>query len=370
MKIVYLADINIDITTGVLNKMNTQINYWVDMGHEVHMACLAPFRVDRANTKLTPKVAGICIPANRMIPGFIKGRVYHILGKIFGLREIREYLEAIKPDVIYMREMIGFPGLNRLLGAYKVVLECNTLLKDELALFSYQARKLYALYQEKLYNTIGGFVGVTNEIRDQFKAYGKPVCTISNGINSDNFSAIRQSRAGIARSDRANVILVGSPHQDWHGADKFYLMAEHIPEADFHLIGIEAPGEPRTNFFIHGYLDKEALTECYRMADIGVGTLALHRKNMEEACPLKVREYAALGLPMIIAYYDPDFHGQDFVLQLDNKEDCILPRIEDIRAFIQKWKHQKIEPEVIDPLISVAVKERDRLSFMKQVSGK
>ncbi|WP_118973729.1 glycosyltransferase family 4 protein [Taibaiella koreensis] len=370
MKIVYVADINIDITSGVLNKMNTQINYWVEMGHEVHVACLAPFRINKTDIKLTPKVAGICIPVSGIIPRFVKGQVYNILNKIVGLREIKQYLETLQPDLIYMREMVGFPGLNKLLSAYTVVLESNTLLKDELKLYSYKARKLYALYQEKLYSTIDGFIGVTNEIRDQFKAYGKPVCTISNGINTDNFAAVRERRSGTGHQERANIILVGSPHQDWHGADKFYLMAEQMPEADFHLVGIEAPGVERANFFVHGYLDKDALMALYHKADIGVGTLALHRKNMEEACPLKVREYAALGLPMIIAYYDADFQGQDFVLQLENKEDCILPRIEDIRTFVQKWKHQKISPDVIAPLVSVTIKERDRLSFMTQVSNK
>jgi len=39
-------------------------------------------------------------------------------------------------------------------------------------------------------------------------------------------------------------------------------------------------------------------------ADVGVGALALERKNMREAQPIKTRHYLGSGLPVIIGYQD------------------------------------------------------------------
>ena len=37
---------------------------------------------------------------------------------------------------------------------------------------------------------------------------------------------------------------------------------------------------------------------------LGIGTLSLHRKKMQEACPLKVRDYWRVGLPSLLGYTD------------------------------------------------------------------
>ena len=72
-------------------------------------------------------------------------------------------------------------------------------------------------------------------------------------------------------------------------------------------------------------------------ADIGVGTLALHRKNMQEASPLKIAEYVFWGLPVITAYNDVNLKGLDFNLELDNKEDNIhSSSLAKISAFVAK----------------------------------
>ena len=41
-------------------------------------------------------------------------------------------------------------------------------------------------------------------------------------------------------------------------------------------------------------------------AHLAVSTLALHRKQMRQACALKTREYVARGLPFVIGHEDPD----------------------------------------------------------------
>ena len=69
-------------------------------------------------------------------------------------------------------------------------------------------------------------------------------------------------------------------------------------------------------------------------ADVAIGTLSLHTKQMEEACPLKVREYLAWGLPVIIGYKDTEFPAPDtaFLLQLPNNPTNVHDHLDQIDA--------------------------------------
>lgn len=61
------------------------------------------------------------------------------------------------------------------------------------------------------------------------------------------------------------------------------------------------------------------LDQCFERADIGLGTLAFFRLNMDFASSLKSREYAARGLPFVLASTDPDFDPlPDFVFRAPN----------------------------------------------------
>ena len=57
------------------------------------------------------------------------------------------------------------------------------------------------------------------------------------------------------------------------------------------------------------FLDHQTHEDLDRLAetcDIGIGSLALFRNQMQEACTLKVREYWARGLPFVLGYDDSD----------------------------------------------------------------
>ncbi|MFN3692462.1 MAG: hypothetical protein ACK4R7_06185, partial [Fervidobacterium sp.] len=75
---------------------------------------------------------------------------------------------------------------------------------------------------------------------------------------------------------------------------------------------------------VYGMLFLDKYTPIMQQADIGISTLAPYRKKMNEASPFKVREYSALGLPVIIGYKDTDLpDGAPFILQIPNTEDNI-----------------------------------------------
>lgn len=360
MRIAYLADIDISEQSGVLFKHLMQTQRWKDEGHVVKLFCV-PCKDNISATEL-PIDYGIFY--TRSIH-YIKGPVGIVLNKIFAVREIIQALQAFNADIVYLRGTTWYPGLERILRRFPTVIEFNTLLEDEIKLtFSKKMRQMHYFGKDKLYRNMKGLVGVTDEISEHYAVkYKKPSITIANG-----FDTLSVERRGAKRgSERPQVVFVGTPGYLWHGVDKFLLMAKLIPQADFHLVGPVLEDTGPENFFQHGYLSKQQLADLYPNMDIGVGSLALHRNNLNEACPLKVREYAAYGLPLILAYTDTDLSGQSFTLQIANNEDNVTEGIEAIKHFIFKFKGQKVATDKVKPLIDYSFKERKRLEFFKSM---
>jgi hypothetical protein len=72
---------------------------------------------------------------------------------------------------------------------------------------------------------------------------------------------------------------------------------------------------------IHGVLYGSDLDKVLADCHLAIGSLALHRNGLREACMLKVREYTARGLPFVIAYDDPDLPaGLPWVLKIPADE--------------------------------------------------
>lgn len=363
MRILYLTEVDIYDQSSLMHKMNAQIDLWNQFGHEVHVLTLNGSGL-KNNVKLTSSAKSYKQPIFKYLPKIKNKSIYRLLNKILSIKVAAKEIMQINPDIIYLREIVAFPGIDKLLTNHKVVLEANTLLKEELKNKNYAARKFYDLFQKLIYNNVDGFIGVTNEISAQFARYMKPSITVTNGIKLD---ALKRSEK--IPSSSINIIFVGSPGLPWHGVDKYKKMALLFPNINFHLVGPVIEGVNIPNLICHGYLEHDKLYELYTKMDIGIGSLALHRNKMEEACPLKVREYGYHGLPIIIAYFDTDFSGQEFVLELPNTELCIEDSFKRIEDFIMFWRNTRIDIEKIRPLISLEIKERDRIHFFHKISS-
>jgi hypothetical protein len=156
----------------------------------------------------------------------------------------------------------------------------------------------------------------------------------------------------------------------WHGLDKILRMAALFPRWSFDLVGTNAAeiqsGVP-SNVKVWGHLACPEYLPLMANADCAIGTLALHRNGINEASPLKTREYLALGLPVIIGYKDTDFpQGAEFLLELPNTEDNVLAYHGRIRSFVESWRGRRVSREYIRHL-DLDEKERERLHFFRQV---
>ena len=225
-------------------------------------------------------------------------------------------------------------------------------LKSFLRYIAYRFLRYFVLSQ------VNGIVGVTNEIinHDSNKLYNKPSICIPNSIDIDEYKIIKTNK----NKSKISLFFIGTPNQTWHGVDRIIKISKALPEFDFHIVGTE--GKTEKNLFWHGYLEKEEYIEIIKKCHVCIGSLALDRINIKEACPLKVREYIAYGFPIIIGYDDTSFlnhHLPDWILKIDKNFD-----IKTIKDFIND-NHDKILDEKDFSKISTDVLERERIMFLE-----
>jgi glycosyltransferase involved in cell wall biosynthesis len=216
------------------------------------------------------------------------------------------------------------------------------------------------------FRQVAGIVSVSNEICREFSGQGYPDKrqVIANGIDLENYEGLPSSDSG-----PPELVFIGHD-QPWNGITKILKLATIKPNWRFHIIGdIEECRDKPDNVQFHGYMEQQEYVHLFRRADVGIGTLALYEKNMTEASPLKVREYLAYGLPVIVAYDDSDFlDNPPFLLQLPNSEDNIEAEVERIEEFLQEWDGQRVPRQAVEH-INTQQKEAKRLDFFREVIG-
>jgi glycosyltransferase involved in cell wall biosynthesis len=256
--------------------------------------------------------------------------------------------------------------VRRLAKQYPMVAEINS---DDVAELRVISRPLYwynRLTRDRWLRLVRGMVFVTAELakRPHFTGYNKPFKVISNGIDLSSYKPLPPPN-----NVRPRLVFMGS-NAPWQGIDKVLWLAHRFPEWQFDLIGInpnEFLGNELPNVKAYGFLSSAAYESILAEADVAIGTLALHRNDMEEACTLKVREYLSCGIPTIIGYKDTDFPKTvPFVLQLPNTSTNVQDDVQKIEWFVNTWKGHRVPREAVLHL-DVAMKEQERLQFFAQV---
>lgn len=360
MRIAYIIEPNFTIETGVIQKIKQQVTFWANEGHTVLILSLnvrSKTGVIQENGKNSFKIRLITHEFSKRTHGFF-GNYFN---KVLSVNHLRKELLMFNPDIIYYRQGIWFPGLPGILKSSPTIIELNTFDLDEMGIQKKIRRSVYKYGRQKLLDSANGFIAVTTEIERKYKSQNKPIIAISNGID---IAIIPETQP--KQSSRAQIIFVGTPGYPWNGFDKVVVMAKSLPAFDFHIIGPEIP-DKLPNLKSYGYLSRQDLVTVYKQVDIGIGTLALHRKKLEEASPLKVREYLAYGLPTIIGYHDTDLHEMEFILNIGNYEDNVEKNIEKIKYFILRWKGKRVKKEQLEDLIGLKAKEHERLKFFEDI---
>lgn len=353
MRIAYVAHWNVSHENGVAKKMADQVRFWRSVGHQAELFVLSPGStvwdgLNDLDVRLTED----------------KGYVQRLL------RTMKQLVDAVmkwNPDVVYLRFDTYYPAIERLLRRIPTVLEINTDDINEYRMEMSRPKYLYhRLLRGRVLSNATGMVFVTRELAAKFRSFQKPMAVIGNSIDLSNYPHLPAPENSVPR-----LVFIGTPGQTWHGIDKIAVLAKRFPTWHFDLIGVDTGLETLPNVQLHGLLGRSQYTQLIAQADAAIGTLALHRKGMGEACPLKVREYLAHGIPVIIGCEDTDFpEAVPFLLRLENSERNIIDESGAIEAFVSTWQGRRVMREVIHRL-DVQVKEQERLDFFARiVSGR
>jgi len=343
--------------SGVGKKIQSQVAAWNALGHESRLFMHTSRR----------ELQSDLIEADYFfysISGMLKTEV----NRIIAMQKMISAIRAYRPDVIYLRYGIYVYPAHLLMSIAPVVEEINT---NDLTQHEGLGR-IYSMYNRLtrgiFLRNVRGLVAVSRElaVTPAFAGYRKPTCVIANGIDLNSFPQLPAPANYIPR-----LAFIGSPGYPWHGVDKLVTLARLIPDIELDIIGYsELPSfEPLPeNITLHGYLALQEYQNVLASADAAISTLALHRKQMEEASPLKSRECLAFGLPLVLAYIDTDLDGLgcDFLLNIPNREDNIQTHARQIRGFAYRMRGVRVTHDQIFNL-DQAGKELDRMIFLSHL---
>ena len=272
-------------------------------------------------------------------------------------------LGDIDPDVLYLRYDLVPPTGWRLAAEQRTVVELNSDDRSEWRLRSRAGALYNAVNHRRLLRAAVGVVAVSHELLED----ARHTLVLGNGADASALSVL-----AAPRNERPVVVFVGSPRQPWQGADKIVELAQHLSGVDFELVG---PGphdvaEAPVNLTAHGKLSRIDLAPLLARADLALGTLALHRKRMTEASPLKVREALLSGIPTVIAYDDTDLRGIDswWLLRLPNVESNVRESWARIAAFIEQARGRRVPRVEVESRLDARAKESRRLAFFHEVA--
>lgn len=359
VKIAYVLTHKFSKSDGVTRKIIQQVSTWRNLGHEAEVFCLVKEKTDT---------------------GFrINQYVMHgnaLLGRLRRSDQMIADMRAYKPDIVYVRYDLWSATLGAILQSFKTVVEINTddvleyllLLRSQRSISSLSKVALNMVTRGRILRNARGLVCVTHELaeRKRFSKFFQSVAVVPNSINLDEFKTIKTTDND---SGNVNLCFIGSPGFSWHGLDILENLAALLKDCTFHVIG-EQKANSMNNVIYYGYLNKGESEEIIKNCHFGIGTLALFRRGLKEACPIKVREYIAYGLPIIIGYDDTAFArtgNPEWVFQVvisDNK----VVNVEELRGFIAKYKSYLVSDVDKKKYVDIVQAEKARTNFFAGIS--
>jgi glycosyltransferase involved in cell wall biosynthesis len=340
---------------GISKKIAMQLSAWAQSGPEVRYFALTA--------------------TGEVWPGLTTARTEvwargHPLLRAVRSRVLCTRIRQWRPDVIYFRFAHHSPGLPRLFREIPTIAEINS---DDLAEYRNTlpvAKQLYhRITRPRVLAPVAGFVTVTRELAARFAPFGRPVIAIGNSVALTDFPPLPPPAADLRR-----LAFLGTAGAPWHGLERLAEIAVLLPQWSIEVIGVTAetwrqlaPVLPPANVHLHGPLPRSAYEPLLAGATAAIGSLALFKNGMEEACSIKVREYLALGLPVIGGYEDTDIpSGSDYFLRLPNNAASLASWRERIASFVEHWRTRRVPRSAIAHL-DVSVKEPQRLAFMQKI---
>ena len=347
MKVLFVMKYPLNREYSIIQKLNGEMNAVRKLGNEVKFITFDDDYLYLEDGQTKEKIKSTTFGRSAFY--------YHTL--VF--RDI--YAAAIKAmrkekyDLIYFRySPIDFMGNKMMRIASKeskLVVEIPTFPPSQEKQKSF-LRRLYMSFSEKLWKKSARYVSLFTGIGKNADSYlGVPFLNIVNGIDVD-LIPLRHPK-----KDKKIHLLAVASMANWHGYDRIIRgLANWVDpkskDYTIDLVGGEGDGslgewkklakecgiEEQVKF--HGIKTGDALTDLFETANIGLGSLGLYRNGINSASILKVREYAARGLPFIYANDDPHLPKEAmWCLKLSNDDSPIDMKVVD--SFWESLSEQK-----------------------------
>lgn len=316
---------------GVLNKLSHQTRALGNaLGRNGTVDCLVVIRQEAVG-KVPADPLLTLFPISAPGPALIQEALLPFLVWPRLKNHLKQY------DAIVTRWPIPTPLFLKAVQSYKIFTEHHSKELEEIDLAGgikpFVRRIWEKRYGPRILRAAQGIIGVTDEIRRyELERAGvkRPSLVLPNGILVVD---IPSKRPAIFDGKTLDLAFVSSQFSPWHGLDRLLeglrLWQGQSPRLTLHLIGRLTPAQKAAiqrmglaeMVRIHGVLYGNDLDEVLSSCHLAIGSLALHRNGLKQACVLKVREYTARGLPFVIAYDDPDFPaGLPWVLRIPADE--------------------------------------------------
>jgi glycosyltransferase involved in cell wall biosynthesis len=363
MRIAYIAPY-IDSETmrgGVGRKISTQMRFWKRGNQEARLFVLSQDKIPAENCTVFQYSPTTSQPV-------LRGPSRMISLSRATLKLI-DSVQNFQPDLIYMRFRRYMYPIHRLHKLAPIILELNTNDINENRHLGWVVYWINRFTRGLVVNNADGLIAVSQEIAElpANKIYKKPICVISNGIDLELYTPLPPPS-----NDRPVITFIGSPGMIWHGVDKLIRLAVKYPDLKFNIVGYHLSDECEdapSNVKFHGFLDRVGIIEILMKTDIACGSLAMHRNDMTEASPLKVREALAYGIPVLLGYKDTDLSTleSEYILQIPNTEDNVMVHAEQIRSFAYSMMGKRVNRDMIANRIDQGPKEKIRLAFFDEI---
>jgi glycosyltransferase involved in cell wall biosynthesis len=383
MKILYFLNLDQYATSvGIIQKSFSKKTRWTSKGHEVKLI----FFYQEEPEKDLISSYGECILIRRQRQKLMgQFRLMRLLGfwprhEAILFNEITDFC----PDIVYHRtfEISGF--VDRICKNNMTVIEVNGNQIGNLFAAKKGAIQVFLtrIKAREIKQALGtflrrhkGVIFVTYELLELYErqsgdsTLSHKSVVIPNGIDVSTYQARKKDNS----REVIKLVFIGTPGAAWHGIDVILAIAKKtVGVLEYHLIGVgfAEPSNLPTNVKLYGYLSEMDYRKIVADCDIGIGTLGLKTAGINEASPLKVREYVAAGLPIITAYNDTAFKSQnlpEWVLQLPNDSNLILRSLDKIVEFSKKYKDFIVPQSEAEFYFSSERLEDKRLSFFQKL---
>jgi glycosyltransferase involved in cell wall biosynthesis len=305
-----------ETSAGITKKVRSQVQAFRELGYEVHYTAYGDDQLlllDSNGNVISSKNFAF---RNLKIRRYT--RRYELI--LFSINEIKKR----KYDLSYLRYHFFDSWFYRLLRqcrkvSGKVIVEMHAY-----PCLRFQVNRMLPFYlTDKLWGKkCAGLVDRFAAMCEHTTLLGKPVTMIYNAINPNDLKEARTHK--YEKKEIIEMIAVG--YEDpLHGHDLLIKGIEEYKknggEYNFkvHLVGtylsstLELIKNSRYSdcFELHGLQHGENLMKLYDLADIAIGTLALHRRGgMTSTSSLKLVEYLCMGLPCV-------YSGKELMLEED-----------------------------------------------------